>query len=187
MEVYMQDNEIIELYMQRDERAVDETAKKYGAYCQKIAYNILYDVFDTEECVNDTYMRTWNAIPPTIPKIFSAFLAKITRNLALDRYNSSKAKKRGSLPDSLDELTEVVGGNSLSDQMELSEIGASISVFLQGEKPIARRIFIKRYFFEDTVEAIAKEHGLSISNVKVTLHRIRLRLAKHLEKEGYLL
>ena len=181
----MQDNAIIELYMQRDERALDETAKKYGAYCQRIAFNILYDVFDTEECVNDTYMRTWNAIPPTFPKIFSAFLAKITRNLAIDKYNSSKAKKRSALPDSLDELSEVVGGSNLSDEMELSEIGSVISRFLKQEKPLSRRIFIKRYFFEESIESIAKEHGVTVSNVKVTLHRTRVRLAEHLREEGF--
>lgn len=181
----MQDNAIIELYMQRDERAIDETAKKYGAYCQKIAYNILYDVFDTEECVNDTYMRTWNAIPPTIPRILSAFLAKITRNLAIDRYNTSKAKKRGALPDSLDELSEVVGSESIAEQIEISELGAAISRFLNEEKPLARRIFIRRYFFEDGIEVIAKDHGLTVANVKVTLHRARTRLAAFLSKEGF--
>ena len=171
--------------MQRDERAIDETAKKYGAYCQKIAYNILYDVFDTEECVNDTYMRTWNSIPPTIPKMFSAFLAKITRNLALDKYNSSKAKKRSAIPDSLDELSEVVGGSNISDEMEISELGGAISRFLNEEKPLSRRLFIKRYFFEESIDAIANEHGLTVSNVKVTLHRMRARLADHLAKEGF--
>ncbi len=181
----MQDNAIIDLYIERDERAIDETAKKYGAYCQKIAYNILYDVFDTEECVNDTYMRTWNAIPPTIPKIFSAFLAKITRNLALDRYNLSKAKKRNTLPESLDELSEIIGENNISDEIELSELGGSISRFLKDEKPLSRRIFIKRYFFEESIESIAKEHGLTASNVKVTLHRVRVHLADYLAKEGF--
>ena len=181
----MQDNAILDLYMHRDERAIDETAKKYGAYCQKIAYNILYDVFDAEECVNDTYMRTWSAIPPTMPRIFSAFLAKITRNLAIDRYNSTKAKKRGPVSDSLDELSEVIGENSLFEKIELGELGAQINCFLHEEKPLARRIFIRRYFFEDTVETIARDHGLTSSNVKVTLHRTRMRLAKHLEKEGF--
>ena len=183
----MQDNDIIDLYMKRDERAIDETSEKYGAYCQKIAFNILYDVFDAEECVNDTYLRTWNAIPPTVPKVFSSFLAKITRNLALDRYNSTRAKKRDSLPESLDELSELVGGCSISDELEISELGAAISNFLINEKPLARRIFIKRYFFEDSISDIAREHGITVSSAKVLLHRIRLRLADFLKKEGFFL
>lgn len=181
----MLDEKIIDLYIERDESAIDETAKKYGAYCHKIAYNILLDVFDTEECVNDTYMRTWNAIPPSIPKIFSAFLAKITRNLAIDRYNSAKAKKRGNLPESLDELSEVIGVNSISEKIELSELGAAISRFLYGEKELSRRLFVKRYFFQEKIESIAKEHGLTSASVKVTLHRMRTRLAAYLSKEGY--
>ena len=183
----MNDQDIIELYMQRDERAIDETSEKYGAYCQKIAFNILYDVFDAEECVNDTYMRTWNAIPPTVPKIFSAFLAKITRNLALDRYSASKAKKRDGISESLDELSGMIGSCNISEEIEISELGEAISRFLSSEKPLARRIFIKKYFFEDTLEEIAREHGITIVSVKVTLHRIRKRLAEFLTKEGFFL
>ena len=183
----MLDEEIIDLYNKRDESAIDETAKKYGAYCHKIAYNILFDVFETEECVNDTYMRTWNAIPPSIPKIFSAFLAKITRNLAIDKYNSAKAKKRGNLPESLDELSEVIGENNISERLELSELGAAISRFLYGEKELSRRLFVKRYFFEEKIESIAKEHGLTSASVKVTLHRMRKRLSEFLKKEGFFL
>ena len=90
----LNDREIIDLYIKRDESAISETAEKYGAYCEKIAYNILMDKFDSEECVNDTYMHTWNNVPPTLPRILSAFLAKITRNIAIDRYKSKTAKKR---------------------------------------------------------------------------------------------
>ena len=183
----MQDNEIIELYMHRDERAISETEQKYGAYCKKIAFNILYDVFDAEECVNDAYMRTWNAIPPTVPKIFSSFLAKITRNLALDRYDSSRAKKRYAVSESLEELSEIIGEENLSDELEISELGASISRFLSAEKPLSRRIFIKRYFFEESLQSIAKEHGITVGCVKVTLLRIRTRLAKFLKMEGFFL
>lgn len=183
----MQDNDIIELYMQRDECAISETEKKYGAYCRKIAFNILYDVFDAEECVNDTYLKTWNAIPPTVPRILSSFLAKITRNLALDRYDFSKAKKRDALSESLDEMSEMIGDGDISDGIEISELGASISKFLSEEKPLSRRIFIKRYFFEEPLKDIAREHGITLSSVKVILHRSRTRLAKFLEKEGFFL
>ena len=135
--------------------------------------------------MNDTYLRTWNAIPPTVPKFFSSFLAKITRNLALDRYTRSKAKKRGALPESLDELSDMIGGRSISDEIEICELGEAISRFLTLEKPLARRIFIKRYFFEDSVSDIAKEHGITVTSTKVILHRMRTRLADHLKKEGF--
>ena len=183
----MQDTEIIELYIQRDERAIGETSAKYGAYCRKIAFNILYDIFDAEECVNDTYMKTWNAIPPTVPNVFSSFLAKITRNLALDRYNASKAQKRDGVSESLDELSELVGGGNIADELELSELGGAISRFLAEEKPLARRIFIKRYFFESSLSDIAREHGITLASTKVILHRIRTRLADFLAKEGFFL
>ena len=182
----MQDQAIIDLYIERNERAIEETAAKYGAYCNKIAYNILRDVFDAEECVNDTYLRVWNTVPPTVPNIFSAFLAKITRNLAIDRYNKSHSQKRDTgVTASLDELTECVGDGDLSDELETALLGKAISAFLTGEKPLTRRIFIRKYFFEDTLSEIAKSHGMSEANVKVTLHRARARLRDYLVKEGF--
>ena len=180
----IQDAEIIELYIKRDERAISETANKYGAYCETIAYNILLDSFDAEECVNDTYLRTWNSIPPTLPRILSAFLAKITRNLAIDKYKKKRAQKRSSYEESLDELSECVGGRDISEDIEISAIGSAISSFLYTESEMSRRIFVRRYFFEDSIEEIAKKHRMSLSSVKTTLHRTRARLAKYLEKEG---
>lgn len=180
----IQDAEIIELYIKRDERAIDETKAKYGAYCEKIAYNILLDSFDAEECVNDTYMRTWNTIPPTLPRIFSAFLAKITRNIAIDRYKRKTARKRAGYETSLDELSECVGGRDISEEMEISAIGAAISRFLLTESETSRRLFLRRYFFEDSISEIAKNHGLTVSSVKTSLHRTRARLAKFLSEEG---
>ena len=181
----MQDDRIIELYFERNECAIKETAQKYGAYCTKIAYNILRDVFDSEECVNDTYHKVWQTIPPTRPRIFSAFLAKITRNLAIDRYNYKTAAKRGgySVEESLDELSECVGDDDGADT-DLHELGSMISAFLRGEKEISRRIFVRRYFYEDSIEEIAKGFGLSLSYVKTSLFRTRKRLASHLEKKG---
>lgn len=180
----MQDTEIIDLYLKRDERAINETAEKYGAYCEKIAYNILTDRFESEECVNDTYMRAWNSIPPTLPRILSAFLAKITRNLAIDRYNARSAKKRCGYAESLDELAECVGGRDISEEIELSELGAAINRFLINEKDLSRRIFVRRYFFEDSIKEIASAHCLSQGNVKTVLHRTRKRLADFLREEG---
>ena len=180
----LEDSDIIELYLKRDERAIDETATKYGPYCEKIALNILNNQFDAEECVNDTYLRTWNSIPPTLPRIFSAFLAKITRNVAIDKYKSRNAEKRIANPISLDELSECVGDGTISDQLEISAIGSAISKFLHGESEINRRIFVRRYFFEDSVRDIAKFYRISESKVKTSLHRTRERLKRFLEKEG---
>ena len=177
------DNEIIELYIKRDESAISETAQKYGAYCEKIAYNILNDKFDSEECVNDTYMRTWNSVPPTIPRILSSFLAKITRNIAIDRYKAKNAKKRRTYEESLDELSECVGGGDISDGIEISAIGEAISRFLLGESEISRRVFVRRYFFEDSIADIAKNHFMTEGYVKTMLHRTRKGLAEFLKKE----
>ena len=182
----MQDQEIIDLYFERNEQAIKETAAKYGPYCNKIAYNILNDIFDAEECVNDTYLRVWNTVPPTVPNIFSAFLAKITRNLAIDKYNELHAQKREATSvGSLDELAECIGGDDFSSDLETAHLGTAISTFLEAEKPLVRRIFIRKYFFEDTLSEIAKMHGMSESNVKVTLHRARARLRDYLTKEGF--
>ena len=180
----MQDNEIIDLYLKRDEGAIDATSEKYGAYCTKIAMNILNDSFDAEECVNDTYMHTWNSIPPTIPRVLSGFLAKITRNLAIDRYRNNKAKRVYKCESSIDDLSFVLGGNSIADNIEISEIGNCISRFLHTEGVKSRKIFIRKYFFEDSISEIAKENDMSEGAVKTSLFRTRKRLAEFLKKEG---
>ena len=180
----IRDDEIIELYMERDERAISETADKYGSYCNKIAYNILLDSFESEECVNETYLHTWNSIPPTMPRVLSSFLAKITRNLALDRYRRRNSAKASCPVASLDELSECLGGRDINDDIEISAIGEAISRFLHSESEICRRIFIRRYFFEDSVSEIAKFYRISESKVKTSLHRTRTRLAKFLSEEG---
>ena len=117
--VSLEDSKIIELYFARDEAAITETSAKYGYYCKKIAMNILADLFESEECVNDTYVKVWNTVPPTVPNIFKAFLAKITRNLALDRYNEKTAKKRGGrVYESLEELSECIGSNETEQELD---------------------------------------------------------------------
>ena len=181
----MLDNEIIDLYFKRDESAITETSLKYGAYCNKIAFNILGDVFDSEECVNDTYHRTWTSVPPTRPKHLGAYVGRITRNVAIDRYNSRVAKKRGghTYEESLDELAECIGKEDTVD-ICLSELCEVISSFLKGEKQISRKLFIRRYFYEDSIEDIAKTAGLGVSYVKTSLFRTRQRLKIYLAKEG---
>lgn len=182
----MQDSQIIALYFERDERAIEETATKYGAYLYTIAKNILLDTFDSEECVNDTYVRTWNTIPPTHPTRFSAFLGKITRNIALDRYKEKNAEKRGGrVAASLDELGECVGlSGELTDELEYRELTLIINRFLRKRKPIARKIFILRYFHQYSIVEIAKLHNVGESYVKTTLYREREALADLFRREG---
>ena len=181
----MQDGEIIELYFARDERAIAETASKYGRYCTKIALNLLEDLFESEECVNDTYMRTWNTIPPTRPNIFKAFLAKITRNLALDRITEKNAQKRGGrVLESLDELSECVSSEEeVTDPIMLGETAELINRFLAGEGELSRVIFVRRYFYLDSVKDIAKFLGIGESRVKTLLFRMRGKLKGVLENE----
>ena len=181
----MLDNEIINLYFERNEKAIDATAEKYGAYCNRIAYNILADIHDSEECVNDTYMRAWKAIPPTRPTILSAFLAKITRNLAIDRYKGDHAAKRGDkLAESIEELYSSIDDNNPWSTLELTELGDFISKFLYSQKEAARRIFVLRYFYEYSIEDIAHIYATNASYVKTSLHRTRKALVKYLSDKG---
>lgn len=183
----MDDNQIIALYWARSETAIAETAKKYGSYCHQIAWHILCNREDSEECVNDTWLRTWEAIPPTRPERLSAFLGKITRNLALQRYEKYNAAKRGSgqVSLALHELEGCIPGKGdvekIIDEMALTEI---LNDFLAELSPDSRRIFVRRYWHLHSVKEIAEEYRLSESKVKVTLFRTRRKLRQLLEKEG---
>ena len=181
----MLDTEIIDLYFARDEQAITETADKYGTYCNKIALNILSDIHDAEECVNDTYLKIWNAIPPTRPNIFSAFIAKITRNTALDRYKgSSSGKHLDKFAESIEELGDCVADDNTWSSLELSEISRLISKFLFTEKEAQRRIFVLRYFYNHGIDDIAHIYGTTEVYVKVSLFRTRRALAKYLKSQG---
>ncbi len=179
----MEEREIIALFLARNEQALSETETKYRAYCGSIAMNILANREDAEECVNDTWLRAWQSIPPTIPQSLRAFLGRITRNLALDRYKARHAEKRrgGEFAMSLEELGECVG---TEDPQDTTALGESISRFLRGQPREARRIFVCRYFYLDTIGEIAARFGMSESKVKSLLFRMRQRLRIHLEKEG---
>ena len=179
----MEDHDIIEMFFARDERAIGETSGKYGSYCGSIAMNILSSHEDTEECLNDTWLRAWNSIPPHRPNILRVFVGKITRNLALDRYKARTAEKRagGEFAMSLDELDECIGA---SDERESAEIGESISRFLRTQPKETRSVFVCRYFYCDSVADIAKRFGMSEGKVKTLLFRTRNKLKIHLEGEG---
>ena len=186
----MDDNTIIELYFGRSEEAIRETKGKYGRMLLSIAFGILKNQSDAEECENDTYLKTWNAIPPARPSVFSAFLSKITRNLSLDRYDEIHAQKRGAgeIPLVLDELSECIpAGGDIFDQLAEKELTDLINGFLSELNPEARNIFMRRYWFGDSLPEIAARGGIGLSKVKMTLSRSRKALKAVLEKEGYAL
>lgn len=183
----MDDIEIVDMYWQRNEQAITETSRKYGAYCMRISMNILNDKLDGEECVNDTYMQAWKTIPPHRPDVLSAFLGKITRNLAINKYKSYHAKKRseGEFSLSLDELDDCIPGvSTVEDELETAEISKSISIFLRKQPELMRRAFVCRYFYCDSISEIADLFKISESKVKSMLFRTRKKLKQHLEEGG---
>ena len=183
----MDEKEIIDLYWARSERAIGETDKKYGKFCFRIAYNILADHGDSEECVNDTYLHTWNAIPPRRPNKLSAFLGKITRNLALNRVERDSAQKRGGgqVTVAVEELSVCIPDpNTVERQLEDKELADALNRFLEGLPGETRRIFLRRYWQLCPVREIAAFYGISESKVKMSLLRTRGKLRAFLEKEG---
>lgn len=183
----MNDSEIIELYTARNENAVTQTDLKYGRYCRYIAFNILKNDEDSEECVNDTYLRAWNSIPPKHPENLKTYLGKITRNLSLNRFEKLSSKKRGSgqIPLILDELSECIPDSKNTETaVEDTIVTEIINRFLDGLSPETRKIFVRRYWYMSTVRDIANDYGFTQSKVTVTLFRTREKLKKVLEKEG---
>lgn len=182
----MDDSRIVDLYWNRDEQAIRETANKYGTYCQQIARNILQNLQDAEECVNDTYLHAWNAIPPQRPTRLGAFVGKITRRLSLDRHKALTAEKRRGdrFGISLEELGDCLPSGDFEADMDARAISEAINAFLKRELPTARKIFVCRYFYGDSIEDICKRFSMTESKVKSSLFRSRARLKIHLEKEG---
>jgi len=183
----VEDSRIVDLYFKRSEAAIAETDEKYGRYCHRIAYNVLYSETEAEECVNDTYMKAWETIPPTRPTRLSAFLGKITRNIAINRYFRNRAQKRTAGAELvLDELSEVVADTGTGEAQMTDEIALrdALCGFLGAQPSQNRIIFVKRYWYMAEVRDIAKEMKLTESCIKVTLHRMRQSLRKHLEREG---
>ncbi|MBE6901574.1 MAG: RNA polymerase sigma factor [Ruminococcaceae bacterium] len=180
----MDDNEIIGLYFQRSEAAIAESSRKYSGYCGAIARNILHSAEDAEECVNDTWAKAWDSIPPSRPGRLSVFLGKITRGLAIDRYRRSGAQKRGSgeVALCLDELAECVSDcSSIAEDYILKD---ALERFLRGLKADSAELFILRYWYMQPIKDIARSHSMSEAALKMKLHRIRAALKEFLETEG---
>ena len=182
----LSDQEIIDLYWLRNEKAIEHTDKKYGRYLYTIAYNIVHDSLDCEECVNDTYLGTWNAIPPTRPSVFQVFLSKITRNIALDRFRKIRASRRipCELIVSLDELNECITLDTPEDQLLMSQLSEILNSYLWSLSDRQCFIFVCRYYYSDPVPKIAKMLGTSENTVYRDLAKIRKGLRERLEKEN---
>ena len=186
----MDDTAIIELYWTRSETAIEETDNKYGGYCTKIAMNILQNREDSEECVNDTYLKTWEAVPPQRPVIFISFLGRITRNLSLNKYKERNTQKRGGSEINLllSELEDCIpSGNNTEAEYEASTITKTIDNFLYSVDSSNRIIFVRRYWYADSIESISKRFSMSESKVKSILFRTRSKLKNYLEKEGVMI
>lgn len=184
----MTDEGIVSLYWDRDEQAITETDLKYGRYCFAIAYNILCNKEDSDECVNDTYNKAWNSMPPQRPVFLSAFLGKIVRNISLNRYKENKTQKRGGsqIELILDELGDVASDMpGPDDEMMMKQMEGAINEFLRNLPEYKRVMFVRRYWYADDIGAIAKRMGISANNVSVELRRIRLKLRGFLIERGF--
>ena len=183
----MEDRQIVELYLKRCERAIQESRLKYGKLCNRIAFNILRCIEDAEECENDTYLKAWNSIPPKEPQPLSPYLCKIVRNLALHKYEYYNAGKRNkNLELAFSELEECLPSTSeIDSHFKEGEIGLAIDRFLRGIDQDARRIFLLRYWSAASVKEIASRFAVSESKVKSSLFRTRNKLKTYLKKEGY--
>lgn len=186
----MEDNKIVELYWERSETAITETANKYGRYCNTIAYNILHNKEDAEECVNDTYMKVWGVIPTLRPQRFSSFIGKITRNLSLHKYEYYKAKKRDydEATITIEELQNCIQNSDkvegIIDDIALTEV---LNRFLFGLSVEKRKVFMRRYWYLSSIKEIAFDYQMTESKVKMILLRVRKDLQKLLEREGIVL
>ncbi len=186
----MKDIDIIKLYFERSEKAIKETDCKYGSYCLCIADNILYNKQDSEECVNDTYLKTWSSIPPGKPSNLRTYLGKITRNLAINRYNMYSAEKRGgtTMPIILSELEGCIPSSfRVEDALDEKLLVELIEDFLKTQSETKRSIFLRRYWYCQSISDIANDFYMSESKVTSILYRQRLKLKEHLEKEGILI
>lgn len=184
----MKDEEIVELYWRRSEDAIAQTSQKYGAYLYTIVWNVLAQEQDCEECVNDTYLKTWNSIPQNRPGVLSLYLGKIARALAIDTYRRRYAQKRSGseYAVSLSELSDTFSdGKTPESELQSQELLDHIDFFLRHQPEKARKIFLGRYYFFDSLKAIAGYCGVAEGTVKSSLYRTRQALKAYLIEEGY--
>lgn len=185
----LEDQKIIALYWKRSEQAIQETDRKYGGYCYTIAEGIIKCPEDAQEVVSDTYFAAWNTIPPQRPHILKAFLARITRNLSIDRWNSQKAGKRGGgeIPLALEELSECIpSSSSVEREFDAKELEKAIDCFARSLGALEQRVFLCRYWYLEPIDKVAERFGCSHSKITSMLHRTRKKLRKYLEQEGLL-
>lgn len=184
----MDDRQIVELYWMRDEKAIEETARKYGSYCHTIAYRILRNHHDADECVNDTYQGAWDSIPPHKPETLATYLGKITRRICVKVWRSRDAGKRGGgeIALSLEELQECIpDGREIDEALNARELVNMIDLFLS-ELPLnERRVFVRRYWHTSSISEICKQFGFSKGKVESMLYRTRKKLRDRLKREGY--
>ena len=184
----MDDKTIVDLYFLRNEDAIGLTEEKYGPYCYSIAYNILSNREDAQESVSDTYLAAWNAIPPRRPSVLSAFLGKLTRHISIDRWRQRTAAKRGGgeVAVAMEELSECIAGlQNIELEYERKELMKAYTRFLKELPETERRVFLSRYWYMESIEAIATKFGFSQSKVKMLLQRTRIKLRLRFEEEGY--
>ena len=184
----MSDADIIELYWQRDEQAIKETDIKYKSFLLSVAQNIVHDVRDSEECLNDTYVGAWTAMPPARPTVLQAFLATIMRRIAINRYKANRRHKRvaSELTVSLSDLGDMLADeDDVSAEMQAKELAAAISRYVRALPDRQTVIFVDRFYMADPLMKIAQEVGCSLATVKREIATIKDGLKKHLESEGY--
>lgn len=184
----MEDHKIVDLYWQRSECAVKETAAKYGKMLGGISYSLLSSREDAEECVNDTYLKAWNSMPEDRPAYLGAYLSRIVRCISIDRFRAEHRQKRGEAESLTDELADCIpAGMTPSEEYENRRISRVINKFLFELDEEKRRMFVRRYFYSDSVSDVARRLNVSVPKVKTTLHRVREELREYLEKEGIFL
>lgn len=183
----MNDEQIVELYMERSEKAISETYDKYSAYCNSISFSILRNLEDAEECVNDTFRKAWESIPPSKPSNLKAFLGKIARNISLNKLKHNNTQKRGAgqVDVLLSELEECISDKfSVENEIYGRQLSQSINAFLEGLTAEKRKVFVSRYWYTRSMKEISQQYGISEEKIKSILFRLRKQLKKHLEKEG---
>lgn len=185
----MDDPSVVQMFWDRDENAVSESARRYGDYCFSIANNVLRDRRDSEECLNDALLAAWRSIPPQKPENLKTYLGKLVREIAISRWRSNNRQKRirSDFLCSLDEMAEIISGGAFDEELEEAELSREISRFLSSVDRTKRNVFIRRYWYCDPVESICRRYGFGKSKVLMMLKRTRDDLARHLKEKGFLI